>query len=257
MEEKEKEEAIVETVAETPKGIAALRARMKERKPDADWDNLDDDAMADMAMADYDELSATNEQYQKRDAAFDELAAKHPEGMMFLSQLAKGKSFREAIENSMDASFEDIYNDPDYPAMKEERAAREREAVDAMLAKIDEQAEANGWSEKDVDEALSALDEFINAVEGNAVTFEMLQLLHNGKRYDKDVAKALHEGEVNGRNAKIEESVRKKKASTDGLPALGGQSKGGESNKTITRGGKSGVGSNIWNAANMQRKEYK
>lgn len=245
-----------EAVVETPKGLAAMRSRMKERKADVDWDNTDDDAMADMAMADYDELSTMVDEYKKRDAAFDELAAKHPEGMMFLSQLAKGKSMREAIENSMDVSFDELYNDPDYPAMKQEREGKEREAVDAMLAKLDEEAAAKGWKSEDVDEALQALDDFINAVESNSVTMDMLQLLHNGKRYDKDVAKAMHEGEVNGRNAKIEETKRKKKASSDGLPALGGQSKGGESNKTLVRGGRNGVGSDIWGAANMKRNNY-
>lgn len=252
MEEEIKKEEIVET----PKGIAALRAKMMERKPDEAWDDIDDDGMADMAMADYDELSTMVDQYKQRDAAFDELAEKHPQGMMFLSQLAKGKSIREAIENSMDASFDDIYNDPDYPKAKEEREAKERAAVDAMLAKLDEEAEANGWKPEEVDEALQSIDEFINAIENNSVTFEMLQVLHKGKRYDKDVAKAQHDGEVAGRNAKIEEGKRKKKASSDGLPALGGMSKGGEANKTMSRGGRTGVGSNIWNAANMQRKKY-
>jgi hypothetical protein len=54
----------------------------------------------------------------------------------------------------------------------------------------------------------------------------------------------------------IEETKRKKKASSDGLPALGGQSKGGESNKTLVRGGRNGVGSDIWGAANMKRNNY-
>lgn len=252
MEEEKKEEAVVET----PKGMAAWRTRMKERHGEADWDSLGDDGMADMAMADYDALSAQVEQYRKRDAAFDELAEKHPEGMMFLSQLAKGKSVREAIENSMGVSFEEFYNDPDYPAMRQEREEKEREAVGQMLARLDEEAAARGWKSEDVDEALQAIDDFINAVETNSVTMDMLQLLRNGKRYDKDVAKAMHEGEVNGRNAKIEETRRKKKASSDGLPALGGQSKGGESNKTIVRGGRNGVGSGIWDAANMQRRKY-
>lgn len=245
-----------EAVVETPKGLAAMRARMKERKPDTDWDATDDDAMADMAMADYDEMSSMVDQYKQRDAAFDELAAKHPQAMMFLAQLAKGKSMREAIENSMEVSIEDLYNDPDYPRAKEEKAAKEAEAVKNMLAEIDKQAEEKGWTPEDVDQALEDFDEIIRAVEENKVTFDMLQLLHNGKRYDKDVAKALHEGEVNGRNAKIEETKRKKKASSDGLPALGGQSKGGESNKTLVRGGRNGVGSDIWGAANMKRNNY-
>lgn len=245
-----KEEAVVET----PKGLAAMRARMKERKPDTDWDATDDDAMADMAMADYDEMSSIVDQYKQRDAAFDELAEKHPQGMMFLAQLAKGKTLREAIENSMEVSIEDLYNDPDYPRAKEEKAAKEAEAIRAMLADIDKKAEENGWTPEDVDEALQNFDELIQAAEGHNVTFEILQMLRNGKNYDKDIANAKHEGEVNGRNAKIEQSKRKKKASTDGLPALGGMAGGG--NKTITRSPKTGLGSDIWGAGNMKRNQY-
>lgn len=243
-----------EAVVETPKGLAAMRARMKERKPDTDWDATDDDAMAEMAMADYDEMSSIVDQYKQRDAAFDELAAKHPQGMMFLAQLAKGKSMREAIENSMEVSIEDLYNDPDYPRAKEEKAAKEAEAVKNMLAEIDKQAEENGWTPEDVDQALEDFDELIRAVEENKVTFAMLSMLRNGKNYEKDLAGARHEGEVSGRNAKIEQGQRKKKASTDGLPALGGMSGGG--NKTITRNAKAGLGSGIWEAANMKRNNY-
>lgn len=249
------EEIKKETVVETPKGLAAMRAKMMERNPDYDWDNTDDDGMADMAMADYDELSATVDSYKQRDAIFDDLAQKHPEGMMFLSQLAKGKSMREAIENSMEVSFDELYNDPDYPAMKEERANKEAEAVREMLEKLTAEAAENGWSEDDVDEALSAIDEFIQAIEGNAVTFEMLKLVKNGKNYDADVAAAKHEGEVDGRNAQIVETKRKKKASTDGVPVLGGKATGGD--KTIVRGNRAGVGNGIWASGNIKRNEYK
>lgn len=239
---------------ETPKGLAAMRNRMMERKPEADWENTDDDAMADMAMADYDEMSTMVDDYKKRDAVFDELAVNHPEGMMFLTQLAKGKDLREALENATGVSFEELYNDPDYPAAKADRETKQTEAVRGMLKNLEAEAEKNGWSEEELDEALGAIDEFIQAVEGNTITLELLDLLRKGKKYDADVANAKHEGEVSGRNAKIEETHRKRKASSDGLPVLGGKTTGGD--KTIVRNAKTGLGSGIWDAANMKRNNY-
>lgn len=84
-----------------------------------------------------------------------------------------------------------------------------------------------------------------------------IDCMQKAGNYDADVASARRDGEVKGRNANIEEKMRKSKNETDGMPSLGGQS-GTARGREIKRGTADGsnIGSGIWSAGNMKRNNY-
>lgn len=80
-------------------------------------------------------------------------------------------------------------------------------------------AEGQGLSPEEFDEAMTQLKQFRSS--STPVTVNMLEMMHKAINYDRDVAQAKEQGEINGRNAKIEECLMQPEQS-DGLPHVKG-----------------------------------
>lgn len=73
----------------------------------------------------------------------------------------------------------------------------------------------NQLNQSEKTEATELLTQFVKAVAGGSLDTPSLQWLHNALHYDRDLAQAAHDGEVRGRNARIDELLQQHKQSTD------------------------------------------
>lgn len=133
----------------------------------------------------------------------------------------------------------DIVDAADDPARQEEIAKANREYIERVnkskeldneyetnlqesLQTLADAQKQNGWSDEQIDNAFQQLFQIVDDAVMGKFSPETLQLVMNAQNYNQDIATAQQEGEVKGRNAKIEEKLRKAK-SGDGTPQLNGK----------------------------------
>lgn len=116
-----------------------------------------------------------------------------------------------------------------YNRIASEEAARlkaERESITANRAASDKEIEAiraaAEWTSDEIDRALGQLTDIADARSRGIIDSPTLTLLMRGSRYETDIEQARLEGEIRGRNAKIEEHLRELSSPGDGTPSLGG-----------------------------------
>lgn len=254
---------------ETPKGRAALRSRYKTRFPDRNWDEEDDDALAEQAIADYDTMEGKLKDYEEADAKMSKLLEDNPQSAAFLMGMANGEDFLSNLQKNFG---EDIVEAMQNPDKLKELAAANKEYHEKIAAskKAEEEWEANMNTSLDNlrqaaqesgltnDEVVEAMDKLIGVVDDyntGKLDIETIKMFLDAINHDTDVETAARKAEVRGRNANIEEQQRKRKQSTDGIPQMRGQiSKGGEG-RTITNR-KPSAGNGIWDEANIKRNVY-
>ena len=256
---------------ETPKGRAALRSRYKTRFPDRNWDEEDDDALADQAIADYDDMEGKLKTYEDEDAKMSKLLEDNPQSAAFLMGMANGEDFLVNLQKNFGEDIVEAMQNPD--KLKELAAAnKEYHEKIADAKKAEEEWEANmttslenlrkaqeeaGMTDEQVTEAMDKLIGVVDAYNSGNIDMETIKLFLNAINHDTDVEAAARQAEVRGRNANIEEQQRRRKANTEGIPKLGGQISKGGSGKTITNPLEDlSAGNGIWKNANFKRNTY-
>lgn len=256
---------------ETPKGRAALRSRYKTRFPDRNWDEEDDDALADQAIADYDDMEGKLKTYEDEDAKMSKLLEDNPQSAAFLMGMANGEDFLVNLQKNFGEDIVEAMQNPD--KLKELAAAnKEYHEKIADAKKAEEEWEANmttslenlrkaqeeaGMTDEQVTEAMDKLIGVVDAYNSGNIDMETIKLFLNAINHDTDVEAAARQAEVRGRNANIEEQQRRRKANTEGIPKLGGQISKGGSGRTITNPLEDvSAGNGIWKNANFKRNTY-
>lgn len=256
---------------ETPKGRAALRSRYKTRFPDRNWDEEDDDALADQAIADYDDMEGKLKTYEDEDAKMSKLLEDNPQSAAFLMGMANGEDFLVNLQKNFGEDIVEAMQNPD--KLKELAAAnKEYHEKIADAKKAEEEWEANmtaslenlrkaqeeaGMTDEQVTEAMDKLIGVVDAYNSGNIDMETIKLFLNAINHDTDVEAAARQAEVRGRNANIEEQQRRRKANTEGIPKLGGQISKGGSGRTITNPLEDvSAGNGIWKYANFKRNTY-
>ena len=191
----------------------------------------DDDELYEAIGSDYDDYDSRLSGYRENERKFSDLLDKSPMAGHILSQMAKGRSF---VEIMTEAFGPDILEDVE----SEESQKRIADAVEsytkrmAESRRLDDEFERNlresvsrmeteGFSDDEIDRYTGVvLDMASNAMLGK-FTPEMIDAARKSLDYDRDVESASAEGEIRGRNAKIEAKLRKQK-SGDGLPRFSG-----------------------------------
>lgn len=206
----------------------SLKERMLSRYPDLDVN--DDEALAGRISDDYDELDGQLNGYKEREGKLTNMMNADPRSAHFLSRWAAGEDPVMALVRLFREDIRTILDDPDSEASQElARISAEdqdsRDAAEANTAKtkaiVAQWKEENGLSDEEANEVLDSMQKFLeDALEGN-VSRESLDLFRNGLRHDEDVASAADDAEVRGRNAKINETLRKRQEG-DGVAPLGG-----------------------------------
>lgn len=140
-----------------------------------------------------------------------------------------------------------------------ERVAKEKEYeemytknLDASLAYLDQLQRETGMTDEEIDKVMQFVVSIVRDGVLGKFSPETIEMARKALNHDADVTRANFEGEVKGRNEKIEEKLRKSKkgdgtAALDGkngsarrttVPNLGALSQYGDDNLTIWERGK-------------------
>lgn len=208
--------------------------RLKKKYPETDLE--DDDSVFGKIDEDYAEHENQLNQYKEREGRITDLFSKDPRSAQFIVDMAKGNDpWIAIIERLGIDGITDIMNDP----TKQEEYAKANEAYVQRLAKektLEEEYQKNFAESMDLleriqqerklgDDTIDAAMELVIRIANEAIvgkfTEETIGMALNAITHDADVENANSEGVIAGRNAQIEEKLRKPKAG-DGIPHLAG-----------------------------------
>jgi len=217
------------------KEVNTVVSRLVELYPERVFAN--DDELYDQIVADRDR--SRHEKYELdrlRDErkALNELFSRDPRSAAFLQRWRSGEDPAVILISEYGQSnILDAINDPekisaiakaneeylDRVSQSEKLEAEYNTNLQTSLEAIDAWQEESGLSDEDVDDAIVRLAEIATDLVKGLIDISTVQLLIDGERHDTDLAEAAYEGEIRGRNAKIEEHLRQRKAG-DGVPSI-------------------------------------
>ena len=218
--------------------------RLKKKYPDRDY--ADDEALFGQINDDYDDYDNQLNQYKERESRLTDLLAKDPRSAQFITDMAKGNDpWLAVIERLGIDGVTDLMNDPGKQAAYAEankkyveRLAKEKSLEDEYernfaesMNLLEQIQQERGLGDETIDAAMELVIRIANEAILGKFTAGTIDMALNAVNHDADVQNARTEGTVAGRNAKIDEKLRKPKTG-DGTPNLAG------SNNAPTRQGK-------------------
>lgn len=215
--------------------------RLKTKYPDKEF--ADDEALFGQTNDDYDSYDNELSGYREREKALSDLFASNPRSAAFLTDWRKGEDPIIGMVRKFGDDFKAALEDPEKQealaaANKEfaERIAQEKEYegeyqknLNETLTTLETMQQDEGLSDEDIDRAMDFLVGIVRDGIMGKFTRESVAMALKAIRHDSDVEQADREGEVRGRNTKIEEKLRKgsKNDGTANLSSKNGGGKGG------------------------------
>jgi len=212
--------------------------KLKAKYPDIDFN--DEEAMFGRIDDDFASHEEELGKYKKRESELAGLVGKDPRAAQFLSDMASGKDpWLAVLERLGIDGVSDLINNPE---KQEEYAEANRKYVERIAKEksLEEEYQANfsesmkmleqmqterGLDDATIDAAMDLIMKTTNEAIMGKFTPETVEMALKAINHDAEVEAARSEGEVAGKNAKIDETLRKPKAG-DGLPAMGGTNNG-------------------------------
>lgn len=243
--------------------------RLKARYPDKEF--TDDEALFGQINDDYDNYDNELKGYQEREKSLSDLFSSDPKSAAFLMDWRNGEDPIAGMIRRYGDDFKAALEDPEKQealaaASKEytERIAMEKgyeeqyqKNIAETLATIESLQKEEGIEDNEIDDIITFLTNIMKEAVLGKYSKESIIMARKAINHDADVAIADREGEVRGKNTKIEEKLRKNNKS-DGTANLSGK------NNTTTKPmpdlgaiGKYGQGyENIWERGGEKRKRY-
>lgn len=211
--------------------------RMKSKYPDREF--ADDEELFGQINSDYDDYDNQLAGYKDREGKLTEMFSADPRSASFLMSWKEGGDPVTEFVRRFGTEIKERIDDPEWQeqlaaANKEyvERVAKEKEYeemynknLDESKAMLAEMQKENGLSDEQVDEAFNLLLGIIRDGVLGKFSRETMDMAMKAINHDADVETAAYEGEVRGRNTKIDEKLRKQKQG-DGLAQLDGKNNG-------------------------------
>lgn len=212
--------------------------RLKAKYPDKEF--ADDEALFGQINDDYDNYDKEISGYREREKSLTDLFSSNPRSAAFLTDWRNGEDPIVGLVRKFGDDFKAALEDPRKQealaaANKEyaERIAKEEEYEDEYqknigetLSTIETMQQEEGLSDEDIDSAMDFLIDIMRAGLLGKFSRESIMMALKAIKHDSDVEQADREGEVRGRNTKIEEKLRRGGRS-DGTAFLGGKHGGG------------------------------
>lgn len=209
------------------------RQFMQGKYPDQSWPT-DEDYESALAshLEDSDRRLAG---YAQTDDQIARILDMNPDFALVLQDMGRGVPFRVALRRYVDdltpAEGDDDYSEyikaaEEYQARKkvlDERIATRTTNLEQSDKTFAEFIDSQGWDEQKKEGFISFITTMMETLETGVVSTEVLQMLKDAYTHDDDVAEALEEGQIEGRNQKIT-ARRVKQNNVDGVPAGGGSS---------------------------------
>ncbi|MGN0032435.1 MAG: hypothetical protein ACI358_01445 [Candidatus Limimorpha sp.] len=246
--------------------------RLKGKYPDKEY--ADDDAIFGQVNEDYDSYDNELAGYREREKALSDLFASNPRSAAFLTDWRKGEDPIIGMVRKFGDDFKAALEDPDKQEAlaaankefaeriaKEEQYEKEYQAnINETLTNLESMQQEAGLSDDDIDNAMEFLVSIVRDGIMGKFTQESVSMALKAIKHDSDVEQADREGEVRGKNAKIEEKLRKA-SRNDGTANIG--SKNGGGNGSTREMPDLGVidrnygSQNIWERGGEKRRQYK
>lgn len=212
--------------------------RLKTKYPDKEF--ADDEALFGQINDDYDSYDNELSGYREREKALSDLFASNPRSAAFLTDWRNGEDPIIGLVRKFGDDFKAALEDPEKQealaaANKEyaERIAKEDKYEDEYqknlsetLTTLEQMQQEDGLSDEDIDSAMDFLVGIMKDGLLGKFSRESISMALKAINHDSDVEQADREGEVRGRNTKIEEKLRKGSKS-DGTANLGSKNGGG------------------------------
>lgn len=222
-----------ENKEETKSRRAVLTERLQGKYPDQSFE--DDEVLFGRVNDDYDEYDARIKSHEESDQRLLNMFNSDPRSAQLFMHMSRGESILAPLIRMFGTDIKEAIDDPEkideIEALQKEyvdRVAEEKglqEQYDgnltASLEAISSLQQEMGLNDDEVDAAMGRLSQMANEFIVGKITPETLRLMFDAIHHDEDVAAAAEEGEVRGRNAKIEEKLRKRKQG-DGSAQLAG-----------------------------------
>lgn len=205
-----------------------LNERMLSKYPDLDLN--DDEAVSGRISDDFDEYDRRIGEFQANEDKLNGMMKADPRSAYLLASLDNGEDLIVSLVNLLGEDIRTILDDPESEASKAlvKRAAEGKERIAQSEANVEETKkviaawqEENGLSNEEGNQVLDFLQGVLEDGLKGIVSRESLDMGLNAIRHDDDVATAAEDAEVKGRNAKIDETLRKRNEG-DGVAALDG-----------------------------------
>ena len=222
----------------------AFGERLKQKYPEKTFD--DDETLFGQIDDDYTAYDDELGKYKDRESRFTELLSKDPRAARFITDMADGKDpWISVVERLGIDGVTDLMNDPEKQeayaeANKKyvERLAKEktleeeyRKNLSESMASLEAMQKERGLSDETLDAAMDVVFRIANDAILGKYSPETVEMALKVVQHDADVENARTEGNVAGRNAKIEERLRKPSAG-DGQPVLAGRNNAPKKNKS-------------------------
>lgn len=217
--------------------------RLRTKYPDKSFE--DEESLWGQINDDYDDYDKRLAESQSRESAFSNMFTSNPKSARLMMEWKDGKDpvasliriygkedilaaiedpeKLEAIEQANKEFAEKVAKNDEYEAQYEQN-------LPASIQAIETWASGKGISEEDIDNAVTALSKLCGDFILGKIAPESIEMMLKAMNYDTAVEEAAAEGEVAGRNAKIEEKLRKSKKG-DGTAPLDGKSVTNRPNK--------------------------
>lgn len=246
--------------------------RMKGKYPDKNFD--DDDVFFEAINDDYDGVVAENNGYKEREKAFSDMFSSDPRSAAFLTNWRKGEDPAVQLVRQFGTEIKDAIDDPERQeqiaaANKEyvERVAKEKQLDEeyqsnlaASLQTLETFQQKNGLTDEEIDQVMEFLVSIMKDGIMGKFSEESMLMARKAIMHDADVTTASEEGEVKGKNAKVEEKLRKQ-SKGDGTKPLDGQNnKGSQKRPTQSLGALDNYGDNnktIWERGGEKRQRIR
>lgn len=213
--------------------------RLKQKYPDKEF--ADDEAIFGQINEDYDGYDKELAGYREREKSLSDLFASNPRSAAFLTDWRKGEDPIVGMIRKFGDDFKEALEDPEKQealaaANKEyaERIAEEskyeeeyQKNISETLSTIEQLQQADGLTDDDIDNAMEFLIRIMKDGLLGKFSKESIHMALKAIKHDSDVEQADREGEVRGRNTKIEEKLRRDSRS-DGTANLGSKNGGGK-----------------------------
>lgn len=211
-----------------------FRERLIKKYPDREY--ADDEALFGQINDDYDEYDNRLSGYEERERKLTDMFTNDPRSAQFITDMAQGKDPWSSLINRI--GIDGVKEMLDDPAKMEEFAASNKEYVERMakqkgleeeweknmkttLSMLEQKQQELGLSDEQIDAAADLIKEITNDAVIGIIKPETLDMVLKALNHDADMAVAREEGEIRGKNAKVEAKLRKPSRG-DGTPTLAG-----------------------------------
>ena len=239
--------------------------RLRAKHPEGNFE--DDEAIYGQIHDDFDAYDKSTEEMKQREAAFSDMFTSDYRSAAFFQNWRNGADPLVELIRQFGTDIKDIIDDPE---KLDEISAANKEYLD----RVSKAKELEEEYKKNMVVSMEALEKFqsehgLSDEEGDEVMLFLIEIMKNGVlgiftpesfemalkaiNHDADVEQANYEGEVKGKNTKIEATLRKKK-SGDGTARLDGKNNDGKTRPVRNLGAiDRASGGNNWERGNEKR----